>query len=149
MLVAMAEHSEQMGWRTRTSALPIRDLRQMAYLLPMWGGIWSGDVFLCMRLICPQKSSLRMSWHRDLNSSHFFPHFDALKHEANRTPNDSVTFIDSHKKFVNASGCLLVRQENKSRVFCLSPMGWIVSIGAADKELPPSNFVPKYGPHVV
>ena len=43
--VVMAERSEQMGWLTRTSALPIRGLRQIAYLLPMWGGIWNGVVF--------------------------------------------------------------------------------------------------------
>ena len=43
--IAIIERSEQMGWRTRTSALPIRDLRQIAYLLPIWGGFWSGVVF--------------------------------------------------------------------------------------------------------
>ena len=97
--VAMAESSEQMGWRTRTSALPIRDLRQIAYLLPMRGGISSGGVFLWRRLICPQNYSLRMFWYGDLNSSHFFPHFDALEHEANRTPDIFATFIGSCKKF--------------------------------------------------
>ena len=97
--VAMAESSEQMGWRTRTSALPIRDLRQIAYLLPMWGGIRRGVVFLWRRLICPQNSSLRMFWYRDLNSLHFFPRFGALEHEANRTPDISATFIGSRKKF--------------------------------------------------
>ena len=95
----MAEHSEQMGWRTRTSALPIGDLRQIAYLLPMWDGISSGVVFLWRRLICPQNSSLRMFWYRDLNSSHFFPRFGALEHEANRTPDISAAFIGSRKKF--------------------------------------------------
>ena len=99
MLDAMAEHSEQMGWRTRTSALPIRDLRHIAYFLPMWGGIWSGVVFLWRSLICPQNSSLRMFWYRDLNSSHFFPRFGALEHEANRTPDISATFIGSREKF--------------------------------------------------
>ena len=94
----MAECSEQMGWRTRTSALPIRDLRQIAYLLPMWGGIWSGVVFLWRRLTCPQNSSLRMFWYRDLNSSHFFPRFGLLKHEANRTPDIPATFIGARKK---------------------------------------------------
>ena len=88
-----------MGWRTRTSALPIRDLRQIAYLLPMWGGIWGGVVFLWRRLTCPQNSSLRMFWYRDLNSSHFFPRFGALEHEANRTPDISATLIGSRKKF--------------------------------------------------
>ena len=88
-----------MGWPTRTSALPIGDLRQIAYLLPMWGGIWSGVVFLWRRLICPQNNSLRMFWYRDLNSSHFFPRFGLLEHEANRTPDISATFIGSHKKF--------------------------------------------------
>ena len=58
-----------------------------------------GVVFLWRRLICPQNSSLRMFWYRDLNSSHFFPHFGALEHEANRTPAVSATFIGSHKKF--------------------------------------------------
>ena len=136
----MAECSEQMGWPTRTSALPIRDLRQIAYLLPMWGGIWSGSVFLWRGLICPQNSSLRMFWYRGLNSSHFFPRFGALEHEANRTLDISATFIGWHKKFVKASGCLFVRQENQSRVFCLSPVGRIVSIGAADEELLPFKF---------
>ena len=88
-----------MGWRTRTSALPIRDLRQIAYLLPMWGGIGSGVVFLWRRLICLQNSSLRMFWYRDLNSSHFFHVFGALGHEANRSPDISATSIGSRKKF--------------------------------------------------
>ena len=88
-----------MGWWTRTSALPIRDLRQRAYLLPMWGEIWSGVVFLWRRLICPQNSSLRMFWYRDLNSSHFFPRFGALEHEANRISDISTTFISSRKTF--------------------------------------------------
>ena len=88
-----------MGWWTRASALPIRDLRQNAYLLPMWGGIWSGVVFLWRRLICPQNNSFRMLWYRDLNSSYFFPSFGALEHEANRTLDISATFIGSCKKF--------------------------------------------------
>ena len=88
-----------MGWGTRTRALPIRDLRQIAYLLPMWGGIGSGVVFLWRRLICPQNSSWRMFWYGDLNSSHFFPRFGALEHEANRTLDTSATFIGSRKKF--------------------------------------------------
>ena len=95
----MAERYEQMGWQTRTSALPIRDLCQIAYLLPMWGGIWSGVVFLWRRLMCPQNGSLRMFWYRDLNSSHFFPRFGTLEHEANRTPDIFVTFIGLRKKF--------------------------------------------------
>ena len=95
----MAEGSEQMGWRARTSALPTRDLRQIAYLLPVWDGIWSGVVFLWRRLICPQNGTLRMFWYRDLNSSHFFPRFGALMHEANRRPDLSATFIGSCKKF--------------------------------------------------
>ena len=94
----MAECSEQMGWRTRTSALPIRDLRQIVYPLPMWGGISSGVVFLWRRLTCPQNSSLRMFWYGDLNSSHFFPRFGALEHGANRTPDISATFIGSCEK---------------------------------------------------
>ena len=88
-----------MGWRTRTSALPIQDLRQIASLLPMWGGIWSGVVFLWRRLICPQNSSWRMFWYRDLNSSHFIPRSGVLEHEANRTRDVSVTFIGSREKF--------------------------------------------------
>ena len=55
--------------------------------------------FLWRRLICPQNSSLRMFWYRDLNSSHFFPRFGTLEHEANRTPDISATFIGSCKKF--------------------------------------------------
>ena len=94
--VAMAECSEQMGWRTRTSALPIQDLRQIGYLLPMWGGIRSGVVFLWRRLIFPQNSSSRMFWYRDLNSSHFFPRFSALEH---KTPDISATLIGSRKNF--------------------------------------------------
>ena len=89
--------SEQMGWRTRTSALPIRDLSQIAYLLSMWDGIWCG--FLWRRLRCSQNSSLRMFWYGDLNSSYFFPHFGALENEANRTQDISATFIGSCKKF--------------------------------------------------
>ena len=88
-----------MGWRTRISALPIRDLRQIVYLLPMWGGIWSSVVVLWRRLICPQNGSLRMFWYRDLNSSHFFPRFGALELEVNKTPDISATFIGSYKKF--------------------------------------------------
>ena len=88
-----------MGWRTRTSALPIQDLRQIAFLSPMRGGIWSGVVFLRRRLICSQNSSLRMFWYRDLNSAHFFPRFGVLEHEANKTPDISATFIGSRKKF--------------------------------------------------
>ena len=92
-----------MGWRTRTSALPIRGLCQIAYLLPMWGGIWSSVVFLWKRLMCPQNSSLRMFWYRDLNSSHLFPRSGALEHEANRTPDISATFIGSRKKFCKSN----------------------------------------------
>ena len=44
------------------------------------------------------------------------------------------------KSFVNATGCLFVRQENERRVFYLSPVGWIVAIGAADEELRPFKF---------
>ena len=97
--VAMAECSEQMDWRTGASALSIRDFSQIAYFLPMWGGIWSGVVFLWRSLICPQNSSLRMFWYRDLNSSHFFPRFGALEHEANRIPDISAAFFGSRKKF--------------------------------------------------
>ena len=46
-----------------------------------------------------KNSSLRMFWYRDLNSSHFFPHFGLLEHEANRTPDISATFIGSRRKF--------------------------------------------------
>ena len=133
-----------MGWRTRTSALPIRDLRQIAYLLPMWGEIWSGVVFLWRRLMCPQNGSLRMFWYRDLNSSHFFPRFGVLEHEANRTPDMFLLLSSARvKSFVNASECLFVREENESRVFCLSPTGWIVSIGAAEEELGPFKMCAK------
>ena len=45
--------------------------------------------------------------------------------------------------FVDASGCLFVRQENESRLFCLSPIGWIVSLGAADEERRPVKFCAK------
>ena len=55
--------------------------------------------FLWRRLICPQNSSLRMFWYRDLNSSHFFPRFGLLENEANRTPDISATSIGSRKKF--------------------------------------------------
>ena len=43
-------------------------------------------------------SSLRMFWYRDLNSSHFFPHFGALEHAANRTPDISAPFVGSRNK---------------------------------------------------
>ena len=46
-----------------------------------------------------KNSSLRMFWYRDLNSSHFFPRFGLLEHEANRTPDISATFIGSRTKF--------------------------------------------------
>ena len=88
-----------MGWRTRTSALPIQDLHQIAYLLPTWDGSSSDVVFLWSRLTCPQNSSLRMFRYRDLSSSHVIPRFGALEHATNRTPDNSVTFIGSRKKF--------------------------------------------------
>ena len=139
-----------MGWWTRTSTLPKRDLRQIAYLLPMWGGIWSGVVFLWRRLICPQNGTLRMFWYRDLHSSHFFPRFGALEHEANRTPDISAIFIGSRKKFCERKRMSVCPAKNESRLFCLSPTGWIVSIGAVDEELRPFTcFGPKYGPHLV
>ena len=95
----MAEHFELMGWRTRTSALPIRDLGQIASLLPMWGGISNGVVCLWRRLICPQNGTFRMFWYMDLNSSHFFPRFGLLEHEANKTPDIFATLIGSREKF--------------------------------------------------
>ena len=75
-----------------------------------------GAVLLWRRLIGPRNSSLRMFWYRDLNSSHFFPRFGALEHEANRTPDISATFISSRKSFVNASECLFcpARKRNPS-----------------------------------
>ena len=45
------------------------------------------------------------------------------------------------KSFVNTTGCLFVRQENESRVFCLSPTNWIVWIGAADEEPHPFKIL--------
>ena len=45
------------------------------------------------------------------------------------------------KSFVNATGCLFVRQENKRPVFCQPPMGWIVSIGRVEKELRPLQIL--------
>ena len=86
------------------------------------------------------KQQFQHVWHRDLNSSYFFPRFGLLEHEANKTPDISATFIGSRKSFVNTAGCLFVRQENESRVFCLSPTGWIVWIGAAEEELYPFKF---------
>ena len=110
-----------MGWRTRTSALPIREFRQIAYLLLMWGGIWSSVVFLWRRLICPQNNSFRMLWYRDLHSSHFFPFFGTLENEANRTPDISATFIGSrHKSFVNVTGCRLSGKKTKNSFLSLS-----------------------------
>ena len=47
------------------------------------------------------------------------------------------------ESFVNAIKCLFVQQENESRVCCLSPTGWIVSIGAAEEELRPFKFCAK------
>ena len=47
------------------------------------------------------------------------------------------------KSFENTTGCLFVWQENERRVFCLSPMGWIVSIGWAEEELGPFKFCAK------
>ena len=105
----------QMGWRTRASALLIRNLRQIAYLLLMWDGIWSGAVFLWRRLICPQNNSLRMFWCRDLNSSHFFPRFGVLEHTANKTPDISATFIGSHKKFCKRKRMSVCSVRKRSR----------------------------------
>ena len=77
--------------------------------------------FLWRRLIGTQNSSLRMFWYRDLNSSHFFPRFGALEHEANRTPDISATSSVRVKSFANASGCLFVWQENeRASVFSAS-----------------------------
>ena len=108
-----------MGWRTQTSALPIRDPCQIAYLLPMWGGIWSGVVFLRRRLICPQNNRFRMFWCRDWNSSHFFPRFGLLEHEANKTPDISATFIGSRKKFCKRKR-MSVRPARKRQACILS-----------------------------
>ena len=146
----MAESSEQMGWPTRTSALPIRDLRQIAYLLPMWGGIWSGVVFLWRRLICPQNSSFRMFWYRDLNSLHFFPRFGALEHAANRTPDISATLIGSCKKFCKRYR-MSVCPARKRKASILSVSCRLNRLNRCSRWriTPPPNFVPKYGPHVV
>ena len=110
-----------MGWRTRTSALPIRDLCHIAYLLPMWGGIWRGVVFLWRRLTCPPNSSLRMFWYRDLNSSHFFPRFGALEYEANRTPDISATLIGSPKTFCKRKRMSVCpARKRKPNIVCVS-----------------------------
>ena len=53
------------------------------------------------------------------------------------------------KRFANVTGCLFVRQENERRVFSLSPVGWIVSIGCAEEELHSFKFCAKNGPHLV
>ena len=139
-----------MDWRTRTSALPIRDLRQIVYLLPVWGGIWRGVVFLWRRLICPQNSSLRMFWYRDLNSSHFFPRFGLLEHKANRTPDISATFIGSCKKFCKRKR-MSVCPARKTKAKCFASVLWVESFQSVQerKNYAPSNFVPLYGPHVV
>ena len=134
----------QMGWRTRTSALLIRDLCQIAYLLPKWGGIWSSVVFLWRRLICPQNSSLRMFWYGDLNSSHFFPRFGWLEHETKRTPLMSATFIGSHKTFSKHNRMSVCpARKRKSSILAVSLVGWIVSVGAAQEELRPFKFCAK------
>ena len=148
--VAMAECSQQMGWRTRTFALPIRDLGQIAYLLPTWGGMRSGVVFLWRRLICPQNSSLRMFWYRDLNSSYFFPRFGALKHEANRTLNISATFIGSRKKFCKRNRMSVCpARKRKASILSVSYRLNRFHRCSRGKNFVPSNFVPKCGPHVL
>ena len=139
-----------MGWRTRTSALPTRDLHQIVYLLPMWGEISSGVVFLWRRLICPQNSSLRMFWYRDLNSSHFFPRFSALEHEKNRTPDISATFVGSRKNFCKRKGmsvCPVRKRKSKSSSvpYRMDHFNRL----SRGRTTPPSNFVPTYGPHLV
>ena len=146
----MAEHFEQMGWQTRTSALPTRDLGQIACLLPMWGGIWSGVVFLWRRLICPQGSSLRMFWYRDLHSSHFFPCFGLLEHEANRSPDISATFIGSRKKFCkrNRMSVLPARKRQPS-ILSVSCRLNRFNRCSRWRTTPFQNFVPKYVSHVV
>ena len=67
-----------------------------------WNFKWC--CFLWRRLICPQNSSLRMFWYRDLNSSYFFPRFGTLEHAANRTPGRSATVIGSRKEFCKRNG---------------------------------------------
>ena len=95
----MAESSEQMGLtdsdKCTANTGPSPHCVPLAHV--RWNLKWC--CFLWRRLICPQNSSLRMFWYRDLNSSHFFPRFDLLEHEANRTPDISATFISSRKKF--------------------------------------------------
>ena len=146
----MAKRSYQMGWRTRTSALPIRDLRQIAYLLPMWGGIWSGVVFLWRRLICPQNGSFRVFWYRDLNSSHFFPRFGLLEHGANRTPDISSTFIGSPKKFCKRKRMSVCpRTKRKPSLLSLSYRLNRFNRCSRRRTMPLQIFVPKYGLHVV
>ena len=142
--------SEQMEGQTWTRALPIRDLRQIAHLLPMWGGIWSGVVFLRRRLTCSQNSSLRMFWYRDLNSSHFSPRFGALEHAANRTPDIPATFIGSRKAFCKRNR-MSVCPARKRKASILSVSYRVESFQSVQqiKSYAPSNFLSKYGPHVV
>ena len=135
-----------MGWRTRTSALPIRDLRlNCVPLTYVKMEFESGVVFLWRRLICPHNSSLRMFWYRDLNSSHFFPRFGLLEHEANRTHGSiSATFIGSRQNVLwTQPDVRLSEQQNDRRMFCLSPMGWIVSVGWVKDELNSFKFCAK------
>ena len=123
---------------------------QIAYLLLMWGGIWSGVVFLWRRLICPQDSSLRMFWYKDLNSSHFFLRFGALEHEANRTPDISATFIGSRKKFCKRNRMSVCpAREPKPSISSLSYRSNHFNQCSRCKNYATSNFVSKYGPHVV
>ena len=139
-----------MGWPTRTSALPIRDLRELAYFLPMWGGIGSGVVFLWKRLTCPRNSSLRMFWYRDLNSSHFFPRFGALEHGANRTTNISASFVGSGKRFCKCNRMpVCPRTKRKTSILSVSyRLNRFKSVQQMTNYAP-SNFVPKYGTHLV
>ena len=57
------------------AALPIRDLCHIAYLLPMWGGIWSGVVFLWRRLICLHKKQFENVSIKGLELVVFLPTF--------------------------------------------------------------------------
>ena len=46
------------------------------------------------------------------------------------------------KSFVKSTGCLFVRQENESRVFCLSPpTGWMVWIDWVEEEVRPLQIL--------
>ena len=139
------------GLTDSDKCMPIRDLRQTAYLWPMWGGIWSGVVFLWRRLICPHKIAVwegfdMGTWTRRI-SSHVL---GALEHEANKTPDISATSIGSRKNFCKSNRMSVCRaRTTKAEYFvCVLQVESFQTVQLM-RNYAPSSSVAKYSPHVV